>query len=141
MTFDKLTSVLSQGGHHLGDLIWWTLAERPRRLDHHRFTELRATYTPDVRRAMMKTLDACAAVTFRDHGGVYWVPAPYAELIRRLQMAIEKIGSSRVYLLPVHASADASRTLGDAAKLANRGRARAAHRPPVDARAPMPSRH
>jgi len=46
------------------------------------------------------------------------VPAPYAEIIRRLQGAIEKIGSSRVYLLPVHASADANRTLGDAAKLA-----------------------
>jgi hypothetical protein len=84
-----------------------------------RFTELRATHTPDdVRRAMMKTLDACAAVTLRDHGGVYWVPAPHAETVRRLQSAIEKIGSSRVYLLPVHASADANRTLGDAAKLA-----------------------
>ena len=84
-----------------------------------RFGELRATHTPDdVRRAMMKTLDACAAVTLRDHGGVYWVPAPYAETVRRLQGAIEKIGSSRVYLLPVHSSTDANRTLGDAAKLA-----------------------
>lgn len=84
-----------------------------------RFAELRTTHTPDdVRRAMMKTLDACAAVTLRDHGGVYWVPAPYAELVRRLQAAVEKIGSSRVYLLPVHASADASRTLGEAATLA-----------------------
>ncbi len=216
MILDKLTSVLNQGGQHLGDLIWWTLAEasidrstleniwsgaqlaaeflpdpptaekalkaavreaaigQPDRLvrlgkedeceivfavvretkhadgsvTYHqetriildrkaesvssdlaghdlagvittRFTELRATHTPDdVRRAMMKTLDACAAVTLRDHGGVYWVPAPYAELVRRLQAAIEKIGSSRVYLLPVHASADANRTLGDAAKLA-----------------------
>ena len=84
-----------------------------------RFGELRATHTPDdIRRAMMKTLDACAAVTLRDHGGVYWVPAPYADLLRRLQVAVEKIGSSRVYLLPVHASADANRTLGDAAKVA-----------------------
>ncbi len=84
-----------------------------------RFGELRSTHTPDdVRRAMMKTLDGCAAVTLRDHGGVYWVPAPYAETVRRLQGAIERIGSSRVYLLPVHASGDASRTLGDAAKLA-----------------------
>ena len=67
---------------------------------------------------MMKVLDACAAVTLRDHGGVYWVPSPYAETVRRLQGAIEKIGSSRVYLLPVHASADASKTLGEAAKVA-----------------------
>ena len=43
---------------------------------------------------------------------------PVRRGVRRLQGAIEKIGSSRVYLLPVHASADASRTLGDAAKLA-----------------------
>src|SRR6266702_1639755 len=216
MTLDKLSSALNRGGQHLGDLIWWTLAEakidrstleniwsnaqlapellpdpptaekafktaareaalgQPDRLvratkedesdivfavvretkhtdgsvtyqqetrvildrqaetvssdvaGHDlagvistRFGELRSTHTPDdIRRAMMKALDACAAVTLRDHGGVYWVPAPYAETVRRLQGAIEKIGSSRVYLLPVHASADATRTLGDAAKLA-----------------------
>jgi hypothetical protein len=84
-----------------------------------RFREQRATHTPDdVRRAMMKVLDACAAVTLRDHGGVYWVPAPYAETVRRLQDAVEKIGSSRVYLLPLYSSVDATRTLGDAAKFA-----------------------
>ena len=84
-----------------------------------RFGELRSTHTADdVRRSMMKVLDACAAVTLRDHGGVYWVPSPYAETVRRLQGAIEKIGSSRVYLLPVHSSADASKTLGEAAKVA-----------------------
>ena len=84
-----------------------------------RFGELRSTHmADDVRRSMMKVLDACAVVTLRDHGGVYWVPSPYAETVRRLQGAIEKIGSSRVYLLPVHSSADANRTLGDAAKLA-----------------------
>jgi len=94
-------------GHDLADVIT------------SRFAELRATHTADdIRRAMMKALDACAAVTLRDHGGVYWVPAPYAETVRRLQGAVEKIGSSRVYLLPVHASDDANRTLGDAAKVA-----------------------
>jgi hypothetical protein len=216
MTHDKLKSVLAKGGQHLGDLIWWTLAEA--RIDRAtleriwagaqlapeylpdpptaekalkaavregavgqsdrlvrlgkedeaeivfavvretkhadgsvtyqqetriildrkaesvssdivghdlagvittRFGELRATHTTDdIRRAMMKALDGCAAVTLRDHGGVYWVPAPYAGTLRRLQSAIEKIGSSRVYILPIHASADATRTLGDAAKLA-----------------------
>ena len=177
MTLDKLTTVLNKGGQHLGDLIWWTLAEaridrstleniwtgaqlapeylpdpptaekalksavreaavgQPDRLirlgkedeaeivfavvretkhtdgsisyqqetrvildrkvesvssdivGHDlagviatRFGELRSTHTADdVRRAMMKALDGCAAVTLRDHGGVYWVPAPYAE--------------------------------------------------------------
>jgi hypothetical protein len=216
MTLDKLTSALNTGGQHLGDLIWWTLAEaridrstleniwagaqlapeylpdpptaekalksavreaalgQPDRLIRlgkedeaeiifavvretkhddgsvtyqqetrvildrqvesvsfdipghdlaavitSRFGELRSTHmADDVRRSMMKVLDGCAAVTLRDHGGVYWVPSPYAETVRKLQGAIEKIGSSRVYLLPVHASADANRTLGDAAKLA-----------------------
>ena len=216
MTLDKITSALDQGGRHLGDIVYWTLAEaridrstlesiwagarlapeflpepptaekalkaavreaavgQPDRLvrlgkedeaeivfavvretKHEdgsvtyqqetrvildrqaetvssdvaghdlagviaaRFSELRSTHTPDdIRRSMMKALDACAAVTLREHGGVYWVPAPYAETVRRLQGAIEKIGSSRVYLLPVHASDDASRTLGDAAKIA-----------------------
>ncbi len=84
-----------------------------------RFAELRSIHTSDdIRRAMMKALEACAAITLRDHGGVYWVPSPHAEIVRRLQGAIEKIGASRVYLLPVHASADANRTLGDAAKVA-----------------------
>jgi hypothetical protein len=83
------------------------------------FERLRATHTPDdVRRAMIKTLDACAAVTLRDHGGVYWVPAPYADTVRRLQTAVEHIGTSRVYVLPVHRSDDAARTLGDVAKSA-----------------------
>ena len=27
MTLDRLTSALNKGGQHLGDLIWWTLAE------------------------------------------------------------------------------------------------------------------
>lgn len=216
MTLDKITSALSKGGQHLGDIVYWTLSEA--RLDRHtleqiwasahlapaflpepptaekalkaavreaavgqpdrlirlglenekevvfavvretkhddgsvsyqqetrvmleratervsadvaahdlattivaRFAELRSTHTPDdVRRAMMKALDACAAVTLRDHGGVYWCPAPFSETVRRLQSAVERIGSSRFYILPVHASADATRTLGDAAKLA-----------------------
>jgi hypothetical protein len=216
MTHDKLKSVLAKGGQHLGDLIWWTLAEakierptlesiwtsaklaleylpdpptaekalksavreaaigQPDRLIRlgkedvaeivygivqemkltdgslayaqetrvvldrktetvtadqpenqlakviaTRFAELRSVHTSDdVRRAMMRALDACAAITLRESGGIYWIPAPYAETVRRLQGAIEKIGSSHVYLLPVHSSADAKRTLGDAAKLA-----------------------
>jgi hypothetical protein len=78
---------------------------------------LRTTHTPDdVRRAIVKALHSFAAVTLREGGGVYWVPAPYAEKLRRLQQAIERIGSSRVYLLPVHNSADAQRTLGEIAK-------------------------
>ena len=84
-----------------------------------RYQEFSDTHpSDDVRRAIMKVLEACAAVTLREHGGVYWIPAPHAPTLRKLQKAVEQIGSSRVHLLPVHASADANRTLGDAAKLA-----------------------
>jgi hypothetical protein len=40
-----------------------------------------------------------------------------------LQGAVEKIARSRVYLLPVHFSADANWTLSEAAKLARGERA------------------
>jgi hypothetical protein len=216
MTLDKITSVLATGGKHLGDIVYWTLAEaridrttleniwnnaqlspamlpepptaekalktavREAAVGQHdrlirlglegerevvfaivretrhedgsisymqetrvvldrgnervtadvpghdlasviaaRFGELRSTHTPDdIRRSMMKVLDSCAAITLRDHGGVVWVPWPYAETVRRLQSAVERIGSSKLYILPVHASADANRTLSAAAKVA-----------------------
>jgi hypothetical protein len=82
-----------------------------------RFEMYRTTHHPDdVRRAIVKTLNSLAAVTLRDGGGIYWVPSPFAEKLRRLQSAIEKIGASRVYLLPVHKSAEAEQTLGEIAK-------------------------
>lgn len=81
-----------------------------------RFVELRDTHpSDDVRRAMMNVLNSCAAITLRDHGGVYWCPNPHAATLRRLQSAIEKIGSSRVYLLPVYGSAEATSALGELA--------------------------
>jgi hypothetical protein len=52
------------------------------------------------------------AVTLRDGGGIYWVPSVYAAELRRLQGAVEKIGASRVHVLPVHESQDASPALG-----------------------------
>lgn len=81
-----------------------------------RFAALRDTHTADdVRRTITRTLQFFSAVLLRENGGVWWVPAPHAESLRRLQAAIESIGSSRFYLLPVHDSSDAHRTLGDAA--------------------------
>ena len=77
------------------------------------FCTLRTTPTADdVRRAIVKALGTWAAVTLRDGGGIYWVPSVYAADLRRLQGAIEKIGTSRVHVLPVHESQDASRALG-----------------------------
>lgn len=82
-----------------------------------RFTALRNTHTADdIRRTMTRTLQSFSAVLLRENGGVWWVPSVHAEALRKLQACIESIGSSRVYLLPVHDSADANRTLGDAAQ-------------------------
>ncbi|GMU61117.1 MAG: hypothetical protein AMXMBFR34_28800 [Myxococcaceae bacterium] len=81
-----------------------------------RFTALRDTHTADdVRRTITRTLQSFSAVLLRENGGVWWVPAPHAEPLRKLQATIESIGSSRFYLLPVHDSSDAHRTLVDAA--------------------------
>lgn len=80
------------------------------------FNVLRSTHTSDdVRRAIVRTLDSWSAVTLREGGGVYFVAQPYATELRRLQSAIEEIGSSRVHVLPVHQSADADRALGELA--------------------------
>jgi hypothetical protein len=82
------------------------------------FSRLRTTHTADdVRRSVVRTLHGMSAITLRDGGGIYWVARPHADGVRRLQAAVEKIGHSKMYLLPVHESADATRTLGDAAKL------------------------
>ncbi len=84
-----------------------------------RYDRLLTTHTPDdVRRAVVKTLAACAAVTLRDHGGVYWVPAPFSDTLRRLQNAVAGIGTSRIDVVPIHATPEASKALGDAARSA-----------------------
>ena len=84
-----------------------------------RYERLLTTHTPDdVRRALVKTLATCAAVTLREHGGVYWVPAPFADTLRRLQIAVASIGASRVDVVPIHASPEASQALSAAARSA-----------------------
>ena len=81
------------------------------------FHGLRHTHTADdVRRALVKALHACSAVSLREGGGIYWVPNPFSQQLRKLQAAIQQIGASRFYLLPVHDSADASRALGAVAQ-------------------------
>jgi hypothetical protein len=81
-----------------------------------KFVRLRDTHgADDVRRTITRTLASFNAVTLRESGGVYWVPSPFAKHLRQLQTCIEQFGQSEVYLLPVHDSADASRTLGDVA--------------------------
>lgn len=82
-----------------------------------RFEQHCRSHTPDdVRRTITRTLATFSAVTLRESGGIYWIPAPYAQSVRKLQTAIESIGNSRFHLLPVHDSVDANRALGDVAK-------------------------
>ncbi len=83
----------------------------------HRFELLRATHvSDDVRRTIVRTLDIFAAVSLRPSGGVYWVPVPYAPDVRRLQAAIQRIGTSVVSVLPVHRGPEAEQTLGEVAR-------------------------
>jgi hypothetical protein len=70
----------------------------------------------DVRRAILRTLGRCAAVTLRDAGGVYWVPSPHATTLRSLQGAVARIGTSQLAIVPIHETAAANRELGKAAR-------------------------
>jgi len=80
------------------------------------YAGLLKVHTPDdVRRAVLRALDSFAAVTLRDHGGVYWVPAPYAREVRRLQEALARIGRSRMDVVPIHATPEGNAALGAAA--------------------------
>lgn len=81
------------------------------------FDVLIGTHTvDDVRRTIVRTLHSLAAVTLRDSGGVYWVPRHFADTVRRLEQAINRIGASRFYVLPVHHTAMGSQALGAAAR-------------------------
>ena len=62
------------------------------------------------------TLKSFAAIALRDSGGVYWVPRTYSAQVRCMQTAIEQVGKSRVFLLPVYDSVDACKTLQASAK-------------------------
>lgn len=83
----------------------------------NRFTELLQMHTPDdVRNTIVKALHDFAAVALRESGGIYWVPRTFSKPLRHLQRAIEQIGKSRFYLLPVYDSNDAAQTLGEVAR-------------------------
>lgn len=81
------------------------------------FSQLRNTHTADdVRRAIVKALRSFAAVTLREGGGVYWVPRTYAAALRKLERAVNQLGSSCFHLVPVHETGAAAKTLGAVAK-------------------------
>lgn len=82
-----------------------------------RFEVLKSTHVADdVRRSIVRTLGSFAAVLLRPSGGIYWVPTPFAAQARRLQAAVDRVGSSTLSLLPVHRSPEAEATLGEVAR-------------------------
>ena len=81
------------------------------------FSCSRNTHTADdVRRTLVKTLRTYSAVTLREGGGVYWVPRTFAAQLRQLEQAVRELGSSQLYVVPIHQTAATSKTLGAVAK-------------------------
>jgi hypothetical protein len=82
-----------------------------------RFRVLRTVHTSDdIRRTITRTLATLASVTLKSSGGVYWIPAPYAEHLRRLQAVIERLGASRFCLVPISRTVEGEAALAHAAK-------------------------
>lgn len=80
------------------------------------FTRLLATHTArDVMTTIVKSLRKWAAVSLRETGGIYWVPTTQKAKLLALQQAVQTIGKSQVYLVPVFGSPEASRSIGAAA--------------------------
>ena len=69
----------------------------------------------DVMTMLTKVLKAWKAVPLRETGGIYWAPRTMSPKLRALQGAVESIGDSMVFLLPVHKTDEATRSLGTAA--------------------------
>lgn len=69
----------------------------------------------DVMTSITKALTEWCAVSLREKGGVYWVPRTRSEEIRKLRTAVSQLGSSAMYLMPVHAGADTNAAIGEAA--------------------------
>lgn len=64
----------------------------------------------EIRRAITSLMRHLAAVSLRDSGGVYFVPAPHTETALALARVVNSIGNSSFDILPVHHT-----EIGDAA--------------------------
>ena len=70
-----------------------------------RFEALKTLHTTDdIRQTITRTLDSFTAVALRHMGGVYWVPAQHGSALRQLQAVIERLGQSKMYLVPITAT-------------------------------------
>jgi uncharacterized protein involved in exopolysaccharide biosynthesis len=82
-----------------------------------RYDALVGTYSSrEVRASIVRLLERSSAVSIREAGGVYWIPAPYAETGRRLKAVIDQVGSSVFSVLPVHETNIGNEALGNAAR-------------------------
>ncbi len=72
----------------------------------------------DIMLTLVKTMKALDAITLRDRGGVYWVPAPQAHNVAALQTAVRLIsGGSALNVVPVFDTADGRAALSSATTL------------------------
>lgn len=70
----------------------------------------------EIRGAILRALRAGGAITVRDHGGVYWLPAPSVAIGASLRTVIEGLGNSSFSILPVHSTPEGNATLGAAVR-------------------------
>lgn len=81
------------------------------------FERYRVLHTADdVRAAIVKALRSFAMVPLRPGGPPYFVPRQFSAQLRSLQTAIEQLGASRFYLLPIHGTKESQRTLSEIAR-------------------------
>lgn len=103
----SVTPAAASSDNVSNDLVTKVLREYNRYLGTHT--------SRDVMTSITKALKAWSAVTLRETGGIYFVPRTQSDNLRKLQGAVEQLGNSLVFLLPVHSTTDAVRSLGTAA--------------------------
>ena len=82
-----------------------------------KYLELLTTHpTGDVGKLLVRTLGSIKAFGLRPTGGVYFAPAQSAQTTRSLRSVVGQLGQSCMEIVPVHESAEATASLGNAAQ-------------------------
>jgi len=71
---------------------------------------------PEVRAAMMQLMVSWDSFRLRDGGGIYFVPAGFDKELAALKVAVESVGASVFYIVPVPDVAGAREGIASAAK-------------------------
>jgi hypothetical protein len=81
------------------------------------YLRIHGTYqSRDIREFVLRTLKAAAGVPLRSHGGIYWVPASFQDVVEKVKRVIDSLGQSAFSILPIHATALGTRAVSAAAK-------------------------